>query len=272
MTDEQAISSAPEVASPVVSAPVEAASVQSPVVEAPVSAPVEAKTEAEPAIVAESAPQVAETVLGKTDAAVTEVKTESAQVSAETQPEGEKKEEVSQSDEPAPLPSYEPWKFPENTSVDEAQIAEVNRMFGEFEQMTKADHALVQKFGQQMIDRHIAGIQSAVDQLTAAYQKAWKDQTQQWHDAFIKDPEIGGQKKDVSAAAANEFIRRHGGTYEQQTELRNILEKTGLGNHPSIIRTFAKATANLAEGKIVPAGMPPAAPSTRKTRFYGKKS
>ena len=274
-----------------------------PVPEAPI-APASAPVESSPAVVETVAPSVESapsTVLGADDAPSAvepvveadiksdDVKTtetvetapkevtpeapkESADKSAEKQPEGEKKDEASQSDEPAPLPTYEPWKLPENMTVDQSKLDEVTKMFAEFERDTKTDHALVQKFGQQIIDRHIENVQAAISKLTEAYQESWKQQTKDWYDAFAKDPEIGGPKKEVSAAAANEFIRRHGGTSEQQASLRQILEKTGLGNHPDIIRTFAKATSNLAEPKMIPAGSPPAAPTTRKTRFYGKKS
>jgi len=281
MTDQTIQSSASEAAPATITAPV-----------ADVSPVIEVSTDA--ALVIETgATEAIDTVLGVDDAGVDastievtpEVKTDvpAEDKPAEIQkpaedgadkplPEGEKKEEVSQSDEPAPLPSYEPWTFPEGIEIDEAQMGEVSKLFGEFEQLTKADHALVQKFGQQMIDRHISGVQAAINQLTEAYQQSWKDQTKSWYDSFAKDPEIGGDKKEASAAAAREFIRRHGGSTEQQNELRTLMQKTGIGNHPAVIRAFAKATANLAEPTLVPAGKPPAEQTSRKQRFYGKKS
>ena len=268
------VAAAPPAAVPAVETPVVLSAAAAPVEAAPVIA--DTPPAAEPVVkdsLTTEKPVVADKpVEAKSTDVKPEIKTEPATVSAEKpQPEGENKEKASQSDEPAPLPSYEPWKFPEDVVIDKAQLAEVNKMFGEFEQMTKADHALVQKFGQQIIDKHISSVQAAINTITEAYQKSWKDQTKNWYESFIKDPEIGGDKKDVSAAAANEFIRRHGGTPEQQGELYSVLQKTGLGNHPALIRTFAKATVNLAEPKMVPAGTPPAAPTSRKQRFYGKK-
>lgn len=190
---------------------------------------------------------------------------------AEKQPEAEKKEESSQSDEPAPLPSFEPWQFPEGITVDEARVAEINKMFGEFERDAKVEHSVLQKFGQQIIDRHVSEVTAVAEKIKEAYDQAWKDQTKNWREQFIKDPEIGGNRQETSTAAAREFIRRHGGTPEQQAEIRTVMQTTGLGNHPAFIRLFAKANVNLAEPTLVPAGKPPAQPQSRKQKFYGKK-
>lgn len=190
---------------------------------------------------------------------------------AEKQPDVKDKE-ASQSDEPAPLPTFEPWAFPEGITVDTAQIGEINKIFGEFENSTKVDHKVLQGLGQQLIDRHISGVQAATDNLAAAYEKVWKDQTKSWFEAFVKDPEIGGNRQATTTAAAREFIRKHGGTPEQQAEIRTLMQKTGIGNHPAVIRLFAKATANLSEGKPIPASAPPSAPQSRKNKFYGSKS
>ena len=293
MTDEVVSSPAPEAAPVVSTQPVSGtaeASIVAPVetvLGAP-DAPVEAATEVESGT--EAAPEIKEVAPEVKPEPTPEVKTEAetkpevkpevkpetkpADASADkTQPEGEKKEESSQSDEPASLPSYEPWKFPDNVKIDEAQIGEVNKMFGEFELEAKVDpHAAMQKYGQQFLDRHIAGVQAAINTLAEAYQQSWKDQTKNWYESFVKDPEIGGEKKDASAAAAREFIRRHGGTAEQQNELRKVMQDTGIGNHPAFIRAFAKATVDLSEGKLVTATKPPAPPQSRKQKFYGSKS
>jgi cell fate (sporulation/competence/biofilm development) regulator YlbF (YheA/YmcA/DUF963 family) len=60
-------------------------------------------------------------------------------------------------------------------TIDQSQLGEVNKMFGEFELATKADHALVQQFGQKIIDRHIESVQAAVKQITDAYNESWKN-------------------------------------------------------------------------------------------------
>lgn len=184
------------------------------------------------------------------------------------QPEAEKKEEASQSDEPAPLPSFEPWTFPEGVTVDEAQVGDFNKMLGEFVNEGKVDKAIAQKFGQQLIDRHVSDVKAVAGKIAEAYDAAWKQQTIDWFSQFEKDPEIGGNRMQTTAAAAKDFIRKHGGTEEQQTEIRTILRKTGLGNYPPLIRLFANANRNLAEGEPVPAS---SAPSTEPAKTLKQK-
>lgn len=187
------------------------------------------------------------------------------------QPEVEKKEESSQSDEPAPLPSYEPLKLPEGVAIDEERVGELNKMFGEFEVKSKASHAEVETLRQQLFDRHITEAQAIAGKIAESYDKFWKDQTKGWYDEFVKDPEIGGNRQETTVRAAREFIRANGGTPEQQAEIRTLMQKTGIGNHPAIIRLFAKANMNLGEGKPIPASKPPVVQATtRKDRFYKK--
>ena len=275
MTDKPDQSTAPVAATPEAAAPVAASPVVTETVtsEAPTDTVLgmnDAGVDAKPAEAAEiadaaKADPAAETV-------VPEVKPELKSADGAEKPtEAKAEEKVSQSDEPAPLPSYEPWKFPDNVTVDPSQLVEVNKMFAEFEVESKAEHALVQKFGQKILDRHVESVQAVIKQLGDAYQESWKNQTKNWYETFKNDPEIGGEKMEASQAAAREFIRRHGGTPAQQNSLREIFKTTGLGNHPDVIRVMANATANLSEGKVIPAGTPPAAPTTRKSRFYGAK-
>lgn len=190
---------------------------------------------------------------------------------AEKQPEV-KKEEVSQSDEPAPLPSFEPWAIPEGVEIDQAKLGEFNNDLAQFAVEAKVDAKLLQGLGQKLLDRHLANAQAVAQQIADAYDKVWKDQTKSWYEQFTKDPEIGGERQEKTTAAAREFIRKHGGTAEQQAEIRTLMQRTGIGNHPAVIRLFAKATANLSEGKPVPAGKPPGQPQSRKNKFYGSKS
>lgn len=240
----------------------------------------EVSTEADPTVLGAEPPAEAKPEVEKAPEPTPEVKPESkpevkdpkiADGAEEKQPEAEKKEEVSQSDEPAPLPSFDPWTFPDGLAVDEARVGEFNKLLGEFESTTKVSHAEVQKLGQQFLDRHVSEINSVAEKIAEAYDKVWKDQTKQWYDDFKKDPEIGGNRQETTVKAAREFIARHGGTQEQQKAIRTLMQKTGLGNHPELIRLFAKANLNLREPTVVPATAPPAAPQTRKQKFYGKK-
>lgn len=202
-----------------------------------------------------------------------------ADKTAEVKPaEGDKpaeapKVEPSQSAEPAPLATYEPWTLPEGVTLDEAKSGEFNKLLGEFQANTKAEQASVQKFGQELVSRHVAELKGTIEKVQQSYQTAWTKQTEDWKQAFISDPEIGGNRQETTVAAANEFIATHGGTPEQQGAFRKMLQDTGIGNHPEMIRMLsnAKNSAQFSEGKPLPGNVPTLKPS-RSQKFYGKKN
>ena len=179
------------------------------------------------------------------------------------------KEEGAQSEEPAQLPTYEAFQLPEDIKLEEGALGDFTKDLAELELLTKAPHEEIQKFGQKLVDRYIAEQQKLSDQVQQAYANAWQEQTNQWKSDFEKDPEIGGNRRDTTVNAAKEFIRTHGGTADQQKELYDILNKTGLGNHRAIIRAFANAKTNMREGEPLAATSAPSAPQSKVQKRYG---
>lgn len=181
--------------------------------------------------------------------------------------EGEVKDEGKQSEEPAPLPTYE-LKLPDDVTLDDARLGEFTKELAEFETLTKAPHEEMQKLGQKLVDRYVAEVQNTIK----GYQDAWVQRNNDWLKSFENDPEIGGNRKETTKTAALEFISTHGGTPEQQQEFRQLMDMTGAGNHPAMIRMFAKAMTSMKEGGPIPASKPaPDARSKVATR-YGNKS
>lgn len=87
-------------------------------------------------------------------------------------------------------------------------------------------------------------------------QRAWAQQTQaQWGNTW---------QEEVSGAvrAADAF----GGP-----ELRQLLEETGLGNHPAIIRTFAEVAKRMSEDKSVRGVASASTDKTFTQALYGKE-
>lgn len=242
-----------ETIAPVESAPIEAAPVVEaadvPITEAPVEVPVEKV--AEPT-----------TVLG--EALKTEAKPE------ETKIEEPKETEGSQSDEPAPLPTYDAFTLPEGFTLREEVIGDINKLLGEFENNTKADHAEVQKLAQEFMNRHVAEVQSIQEKVNQGYLELFEKTKTDWRNDFVSDSEIGGNRQNTSVSSALEFIRTHGGTPEQQAEFQQLMEDTGVGNHKAMIRLLANAQRNLAEGKPIPATKPMPETKNKYEKFYGR--
>ena len=267
---------------PVAAAPVAPAAVETPAPAAPPAAAPVASTEApgakEPAAVAKTAPLLsAEPVKtdAKTDAKVVplnadkpaETKAEDAKA-GDAKPVEQKKEDGSQSAEPAPTPTYEAFKLPDGLSAD-GKLGEFTKILSDIE-FAKGDHAKMQEYGQKLVDRHIAEVQGALKTQGEYYINAFEQQKTDWLAKTKADPEIGGNRFETAVNAANEFISTHGGTEAQQKELRDLLGATGVEYHPAIVRVFAKAMTNMKEGKPLPASRPEARPQSKVEKRYGK--
>lgn len=192
-------------------------------------------------------------------------------------PETDKKPEAqpndgNKSEEPAPLPVFEPWTLPENVKLDDKESGEFNKLLGELQNTTKAEQAVFQKFGQTLVDKHVSAVTETVNRVHSAYNTAWQKQTDGWRESFVNDPEIGGKRQETTIRLANEFIDTHGGSAENKAAFRKVMEQTGLGVHPEVLRLLSNAMNRFREGRPLPAN-PPSNPAMSKTqKWYGKKS
>jgi hypothetical protein len=184
----------------------------------------------------------------------------------------QKKEDGSQSADPAPQPTYEAFKLEDGFTVDDAKLGEFTGLLAEME-LAKGDHTKVQETGQKLVDRHIAEVKSVLQRQNEFYLNAFEKQKTDWLTAFEKDPEIGGNQQETSKEAARNFISQHAGTPEQQKEFRDLMQTTGVGNHPAMIRLLAKAQKSMTlEGSPVPAQNLSTAQKSKVEKRYGKMS
>lgn len=181
----------------------------------------------------------------------------------ENKPEG-------QSDEPAPPPTYEAFTIPDDVSLEPERLKEFTDILGEFEGKTKADHAFVQEFGQKAVDFHVSEVKKTVEALNRSLAESWENTKTEWKDSFMKDPEIGGNRWQTTVDAASSFIRTHGGTAEQQSEFRKLMDMSGVGNHPAMIRLLASAGRAMSEGRPLAASSPVSPPKSKVATMYGK--
>lgn len=258
-----------EAATPVtpVTPSVEVPAVQTPVVQTPVE-PVQTNPGpvAQPQVTPE-APQPT-SVLGEALAKPPLTVPETPQVSPQATPEAPKVE--GQSVEPA-SPTYEQFKTPENFKMGDEQFKTFTGILSDLETKGKTDHALVQEFGQKAVDYHVAEVTKQVENYNKSLQDSWDKQRNDWKESFMKDPDLGGDKAPETVQTALSFVRLYGGNEQQQTEFRELMNSSGLGNHPAVIRLLANAGKALTkEGQPLAAVKPPQ--STQKSRtqtLYG---
>lgn len=147
-------------------------------------------------------------------------------------------------DKPAGAPeAYEDFTLPEGMEMD----AEV---LGEFKNLAK-ELNIPQAKAQQLIDFQT---QLATKQ-AEEYQAAVVKQSQEWAASIKNDPEIGGENYEKSVASAIKVIQSFG-----DPALTELLNTTGLGNHPSLFKFCHRISAAISEDKFVLPGSQTNAP------------
>lgn len=163
--------------------------------------------------------------------------------SAEPTPDGgQKPGDGKTQQDPQPQDPYEGLKLSNGAQADAAEMANYKKMAKEMN--LSAENA------QRILDFEVERLQAAQQQAAAA----WESQTKQ---------KYGDQLPTVLATAAR-AVQQFGGN-----ELRDLLDQTGLGNHPVLIEAFNKAGALLKEDKSVQPNGPAAGDKTFTEALYG---
>jgi len=172
-----------------------------------------------------------------------------------TPPEGTKPAEGTAA-EPAAKPEETPavpekyeFKLPEGMPVDTESLAA-------FEPIAK-DLKLTQEQAQKLVDLQVAAATRA--------QEAQAAQQAQWLTDLKADKELGGANLPLTAKNSAAAVERFG-----DQALKDMLNATGLGNHPAFVRWAAKVGAAMAEGPVFAAGAPSAAKKSAPEVMYDK--
>ena len=160
-------------------------------------------------------------------------------------------------DKPTGAPeAYEDFTLPEGMEMD----AEV---LGEFKNLAK-ELNIPQAKAQQLIDFQT---QLATKQ-AEEYQAAVVKQSQEWAASIKNDPEIGGENYEKSVASAVKVIEAFG-----DPSLKELLNTSGLGNHPSLFKFCHRISAAISEDKFVlPGSQSNTGRKSNEEVFYGSNS
>jgi len=170
---------------------------------------------------------------------------------------GQTTETTGKTEEAAAAPvvpeKYEAFKLPEGTELDATALAE-------FEPIAK-ELGMTQEGAQRVVDLY-AG---QVAKLAEAQQKLIGDTVAEWAKTAQADKEYGGDKFGANIAIAQKAISDFG-----SPELAKMLNETGLGNHPELIRFCLNIGKKLSEDSTVRGSKSAAAVDTAEL-FYGAK-
>ena len=128
------------------------------------------------------------------------------------------------------------WKLPDGVEFDQGGL----EAFGEFAKgaglNNEQANALLGKLAPAIAERQQAAHVAMVSG---------------WVDASRADTEIGGPNLAQNVAVAKKAMDKFG-----TPELTNLLNDTGLGNHPEIVRAFYRAGKAISEDRFVGGGGP----------------
>lgn len=128
------------------------------------------------------------------------------------------------------VPESYDLKMPEGVELDKAAADEFTAIAKELKLSAEGAQKLADvgaKMAQRQAEAHANLVESWVEQVKT-------------------DKEIGGDKLDENLAVARKAIETFG-----TPELKDVLNATGLGNHPAVIKAFYKAGKAISEDAFV---------------------
>jgi len=147
--------------------------------------------------------------------------------------------------------TYADFTAPEGVAMD----AEVGNNLKAFAK----EKGLSQEDAQKLADMGFAAVQKT----QAAFQDQLTKMQAQWVADTRADKEFGGDKLAENLAVAKRALDTYG-----SEALVKLLNESGLGNHPEIIRYNFRVAQALNEDKLIPGGKAPVAPTAQN--FYSK--
>lgn len=174
-------------------------------------------------------------------AATTETATATTDTSAATDSDPAASDTATESTE---VTAYEEFKVPEGQEINPDIMDEFKS--------AALDAKLTQEQAQHLIDMGA----KMTEQLT---QKAWEAhnaRVAEWGEQSKADKEFGGDKLNENLALASKAMDAFA-----TPELKQVLDQTGIGNHPELIRAFVRIGRQISEDRLVPGGSMPAGDS-----------
>ena len=190
-------------------------------------------------------------------AAATETGTTETKTPEQTQQEADAKAKTEADAKLTGAPeAYEDFKLPEGMEMD----ADV---LGEFKGLAK-ELNIPQDKAQKLIDFQTQLASKQAEQ----YQAAVTKQAQDWAASIKNDPEVGGENYDKSVESAIKVIQSFG-----DPALTELLNTSGLGNHPALFKFCHRISAAISEDKFVlPGSQTTTGRKSNEEVFYGNSN
>lgn len=126
--------------------------------------------------------------------------------------------------------AYEDFKLPEGIEIDKSMLDGVKAQFKEA--------GYTQDQAQKAIDLHIKNMQEQ--------QETFIQTRKEWVNEIKSDPEFGGDKFDATVRGSQLALRK----FDTDGKMVELLETSGFGDHPGVIKFMARVHAALGEDPV----------------------
>jgi len=157
--------------------------------------------------------------------------TEAEETKEESTLLGEKSDEEATPDVPE---KYE-LKMPEGMELENALVDILSPVMKEV--------GLTQEAAQKLADAYIPYVQQQTEKAKQEALDGWSKQVDEWKNQTVQ--ELGAGLKEAKVVASK-FIDKFG-----SPKVREVLDDTGLGNHPELVKLFVKAGKAISEDTFV---------------------
>lgn len=155
----------------------------------------------------------------------------------------------------AVVPETYDLKLPDGSRLDPSRVEKIASLAKE--------RKLSNEAAQEILTRE----HEVVEGYATAQQAAYQQQQEAWSTALKADKELGGDNLNKKVELASRVVNRFG-----TEEFKKALNETGLGNHPELVRVFARVAEKLGEDNLVlPGAAPAAGPKDLRDVFYPKQ-
>lgn len=164
-------------------------------------------------------------------------------------------EQTDEDAKPEGAPEKYEFKAPDGAELDTEAVAAFEPIAKELNLTNEQAQKLVDLYG------------TRLTQAAEAQQSAWQKQLDTWVTEVKSDKEIGGKAFDQNVDHAKSAIEKFG-----TPELKKALDATGFGNHPELVRVFARIGKAMAEDTFVTSSAAAGGKRSAAELFYGSET
>lgn len=151
------------------------------------------------------------------------------------------------------VPEKYDLKLPEGSTLDPKTIEAVASFAKE--------KGLSQEVAQAVLEReHLA-----IDSFAKAMDQKVEESKKQWLETSLQDKEFGGDNLKLAVETGHRALKR----FDSTGKLTEMLNSTGFGNHPEVVRFFYNVGKHMAEDKLVVPGAQVGGKKSIEDVFYG---